>query len=53
MLCKRLVHDNADRPLTSALAAERAAFALCFATGDQKEGMTAFLEKRSPRFQGR
>jgi enoyl-CoA hydratase len=52
-LCKRLVHDNADLPLTSALAAERTAFALCFATGDQKEGMTAFLEKRSPRFQGR
>lgn len=29
---------------------ERYAFALRFASADQKEGMTAFLEKRPPRF---
>ncbi|BCR02977.1 crotonase [Desulfuromonas versatilis] len=28
-------------------------FALCFASGDQKEGMRAFLEKRKPRFRDR
>jgi len=27
-------------------------FGLCFATSDQKEGMTAFIEKRKPGFKG-
>ena len=41
----------ADVHLSTALAAERTAFGLCFATTDQKEGMAAFLEKkaRTPR----
>ena len=28
-------------------------FAMCFATADQKEGMGAFLEKRTAEFQNR
>ncbi|HPF21791.1 MAG TPA: crotonase, partial [Syntrophomonas sp.] len=28
-------------------------FGLCFSTDDQKEGMTAFMEKRSPQFVGK
>ncbi|GAA3822290.1 hypothetical protein GCM10022403_064740 [Streptomyces coacervatus] len=32
---------------------ERRVFHALFATHDQKEGMTAFLEKRTPRFTGR
>jgi enoyl-CoA hydratase len=32
---------------------ERDAFAVCFSTDDQKEGMDAFMEKRQPRFTGK
>ena len=52
-LAKRAIHDNADTDLTTALAAEAAAFGLCFATEDQREGMAAFLDKRKASFTGR
>lgn len=32
---------------------QRAAFGLCFATEDQKRGMTAFVEKRTAVFKGK
>ncbi len=41
-----------DAPLETALALERRANAMLFGTADQKEGMTAFLEKRHPKFTG-
>lgn len=47
-LCKRAVQEGADADLSTALAAERSLFGLCFATEDQSEGMAAFLEKRAP-----
>jgi enoyl-CoA hydratase len=50
--CKRAILDHADGPLDAGLAAERALFALCFATDDQREGMSAFLEKRGADFKG-
>ncbi len=49
---KRAIHENADADLSSAQAAERSLFALCFSTKDQKEGMKAFLEKRNAAFRG-
>lgn len=52
-LCKRAILDHADGDVRSGLAAERALFAMCFATSDQKEGMTAFLERRAATFTGR
>jgi enoyl-CoA hydratase len=42
---KRLVHEGQSLTLEEALVAEQAAFAECFATQDQKEGMAAFLAK--------
>lgn len=47
---KRVIHHGDRLSLTEALAMERDACALCFASPDQCEGMTAFLEKRKPRF---
>jgi enoyl-CoA hydratase/carnithine racemase len=50
---KRAVHDGADRPLAEALQVELDALAPLFSTEDAAEGMSAFLEKRSPSYQGR
>ncbi len=50
-LAKRALLD-ADPDLRAGLAAERSLFGLCFATADQKEGMSAFVEKRAARFTG-
>jgi enoyl-CoA hydratase len=48
---KRLVRDAQHMSLDAGLGAEAAAFALCFARGESKEGIDAFLAKRSPKFQ--
>ena len=52
-LAKMVMNMGADRDLQSALALEREAFAMLFATEDQKEGLRAFAEKRRPDFRGR
>jgi enoyl-CoA hydratase/carnithine racemase len=51
-LAKRAIVENADTDLSVGLAAERTLFALCFSTTDQREGMSAFLEKRTANFTG-
>jgi enoyl-CoA hydratase len=53
MQIKEIVNAGLNAPLDSALMLERKAFALQFATLDQKEGMAAFLEKRKPKFEGK
>ncbi|HEU4701679.1 MAG TPA: enoyl-CoA hydratase-related protein [Conexibacter sp.] len=44
---------SAHPDLDAGIAAEQAAFADVFASADAREGIAAFLEKRSPDFQGR
>ena len=44
--------EDARRMGEAALALERKANALLFASRDQKEGMQAFIEKRTARFEG-
>ena len=50
---KRSVLAAAELPLSAGLRAEREAFFDLFATEDQREGMRAFQEKRSPTWTGR
>ena len=52
-LAKEAVNAAYEMNLTEALAHERRLFYLLFASEDQKEGMAAFLEKRTPDFTGR
>ncbi|MGQ7247984.1 enoyl-CoA hydratase-related protein [Halomonas sp. V046] len=47
---KQVIHDGMDQDLDSALALETSLFALCFASDEQSEGMSAFVEKRKPNF---
>lgn len=51
-LAKRSLQVASDVTLREGLLLEREMFGLCFGTTDQKEGMTAFLEKRPARFTG-
>jgi enoyl-CoA hydratase len=50
---KRIINRGIQLPLEYALEAESRAFARCFQTHDQSEGMAAFMAKRRPDFQGR
>lgn len=50
---KRTLAQGADLPLDAALALENREFLLLFDTQDKREGMRAFLEKRSPTYTGR
>lgn len=52
-LIKRALNDGVDGDLTAGLAVEREAVIEALATEDAREGPRAFLEKRSPRFEGR
>ena len=51
-MAKLAVHRGMDLPLERALALETEMFAGLFGTADQREGMAAFVEKRSADFQG-
>jgi enoyl-CoA hydratase len=50
---KRAILRGQDVPLTTANELEATTFASLFGSHDQREGMGAFLAKRSPKFEGR
>ena len=50
---KEVILAGMDAPLASAMALERNANAMLFASQDQREGMEAFLQKRRPQFKGK
>lgn len=52
-LAKVAINRGVDMGIADAMQYEALAFGLCFAGDDQKEGMTAFLEKRKPSFSGK
>ena len=47
------VNNGLDRPICDGLLEEKNRFANLFSTSDTKEGLTAFIEKRKPRFLGK
>jgi enoyl-CoA hydratase len=53
MAAKAAVNRAEELSLEAGLEFERRNFYLLFATDDQREGMAAFAEKRSPRWKGR
>lgn len=50
---KKCIRQSEDMSLSAGIEFENAMFSLCFNTSDQKEGMQAFMEKRTPQYQGR
>ena len=50
---KRVINDGVDLPLEAGLELEKTAFCSLFDSADQKEGMNAFLAKRTPDFKGK
>jgi len=50
MMAKEAVNANLEMPLSQGIQFERRLFHSMFSIADQKEGMTAFAEKRKPHF---
>ncbi|HSL72061.1 MAG TPA: enoyl-CoA hydratase/isomerase family protein [Longimicrobiales bacterium] len=50
---KRAVQTGAELPMQDALAVERELQQLLFQSGDAKEGLAAYIEKRKPEFKGK
>jgi enoyl-CoA hydratase len=51
MMCKESINRAYETTLVEGIRFERRVFHSMFAMADQKEGMTAFVEKRKPQFE--
>ncbi|MBC8591226.1 short-chain-enoyl-CoA hydratase [Wansuia hejianensis] len=49
-LAKTAINRGMETDIETGMSIERELFGQCFSTEDQKEGMRAFLEKRSPNY---
>lgn len=49
---KEAINRGIETDIETGIAIETSLFGMCFATADQKEGMDAFLWKRTPEFKG-
>ncbi|MDD4802816.1 MAG: short-chain-enoyl-CoA hydratase [Syntrophomonas sp.] len=52
-LSKVAANEGMQTDIDRGMTIEADAFGLCFATNDQKEGMSAFVEKKKPEFTGK
>jgi enoyl-CoA hydratase len=52
-MAKKLINDGLDKSLGEGCSLETEVFSGLFDSQDQREGMSAFLEKRKPQFSGR
>jgi enoyl-CoA hydratase len=52
-LSKVAANEGMQTDIDRGMTIEADVFGLCFATADQKEGMSAFVEKRKPQFTGK
>ena len=52
-LAKQIINQGANTDLPTGLLLEKLGQSLVFSTEDRVEGITAFLEKRSPKFKGK
>jgi len=52
-MCKKAINEGMQMDIDRSMTLEADIFGILFSTEEQKEGMTAFVEKRKPVFTGK